>query len=90
MARAPAFGEAPVNQAEPVDPGRALIHDFRNLLAVIVNYCELIEQETDDATAVIADVKEIKVAAERAIAMTGRLPGAGHPAPGVAGTPDPA
>jgi hypothetical protein len=51
-----------------------LIHDFRNLLAVIVNYSELIEQELDDPEAVRADVREIKAAADRAIAMTEKLP----------------
>jgi signal transduction histidine kinase len=57
-----------------MDPGRVLIHDFRNLLAVIVNYSELIEQELDDPEAVKADIREIKTAADRAIAMTEQLP----------------
>ena len=57
-----------------MDPGRVLIHDFRNLLAVIVNYSELIGQELDDPEAIRADVQEIKVAAERAIAMLDMLP----------------
>jgi signal transduction histidine kinase len=52
---------------------RVLIHDFRNLLAVIVNYCELIAEETTDPEAVRADIKEIRVAAERAIALTDQL-----------------
>ena len=56
------------------DPGRALIHEFRNLLAVIVNYSELIAEETDDAEAVKADIQEVRQAAERAIALTDRLP----------------
>jgi signal transduction histidine kinase len=59
---------------EHMDPGRVLIHDFRNLLAVIVNYSELIEQELDDPEAVRADVREIRAAAERAVAMTEKLP----------------
>lgn len=67
---------------EPVDPGRQLIHDFRNLLAVIVNYSELIAEETDDPEAVKADIREVRSAAERAIAMTDRLPRPGRPAPG--------
>jgi two-component system, cell cycle sensor histidine kinase and response regulator CckA len=58
----------------PEDPGRALIHEFRNLLAVIINYSELIDQELDDPEAIRADVREIKTAAERAIAMTDKLP----------------
>lgn len=57
-----------------MDPGRVLIHDFRNLLAVIVNYCELIAGETDDPEAIKADIQEIKNAAEKAIAMTEKLP----------------
>jgi signal transduction histidine kinase len=52
---------------------RVLIHDFRNLLAVIVNYCELIAEETTDPEAVRTDIKEIRVAAERAIALTDKL-----------------
>lgn len=59
---------------DPMDPGRVLIHDFRNLLAVIVNYSELIGQELDDPDAIRADLAEIKIAAERAIAMTDKLP----------------
>jgi hypothetical protein len=70
-----------VSQHEAIDPGRQLIHDFRNLLAVIVNYSELIADETDDPAAIKADIKEIRSAAERAIAMTDRLPRPGTPAP---------
>jgi signal transduction histidine kinase len=60
------------------DPGRALIHEFRNLLAVIVNYSELIAQEANDPEAVKADINEVRVAAERAIALTDRLPRPEH------------
>jgi len=56
------------------DLDRALIHDFRNLLAVIVNYSELIAEETADPEAVKADIAEVRAAAERAIALTERLP----------------
>ncbi|TAN31868.1 hypothetical protein EPN29_11730 [bacterium] len=56
------------------DEGRVLIHDLRNLLAVIVNYSELIAEETDDPDAVRADIFEIKTAAERAIALTDNFP----------------
>jgi hypothetical protein len=55
------------------EPNRVLIHDFRNLLAVIVNYCELIAEETGDPDAVRTDIQEIRVAAERAIALTEKL-----------------
>jgi two-component system, cell cycle sensor histidine kinase and response regulator CckA len=57
-----------------MDPGRVLIHDFRNLLAVIVNYAELIGQELDDPDAIRADVLEIRNAAERALTMVEKLP----------------
>jgi two-component system cell cycle sensor histidine kinase/response regulator CckA len=60
---------------------RTMIHDFRNLLAVIVNYSELIAEETDDPAAVRADIQEIRLAAERAIAMTDKLPRGGHRTP---------
>jgi two-component system cell cycle sensor histidine kinase/response regulator CckA len=56
------------------DPTRVLIHDFRNLLAVIVNYSELIGEELDDPEAIRADIQEVKAAAERAIALTEKLP----------------
>jgi len=57
----------------PEDPGRALIHEFRNLLAVIVNYSELIAEETADPEAVKNDIQEVRAAAERAIALTDKL-----------------
>ena len=53
---------------------RMLVHDLRNLLAVILNYSELIGDESSDPEAVKADVLEIRQAAERAIALTERLP----------------
>ncbi len=69
-----ATGEAAVGQgAEAPDPTRVLIHDFRNLLAVIVNYCELIAAETTDPEAIKADIEEIRTAAERAIELTDQL-----------------
>ena len=68
-----ATGETPVSPGEVEDEGRVLIHDFRNLLAVIVNYSELIAEETTDPEAVRADILEIRAAAERAIAMTDKL-----------------
>ena len=76
-----AAGEAAVNRdGEPIDPARVLIHDFRNLLAVIVNYSELIGEELDEPEAIRADIEEIKAAAEKAIAMTEKLPRPGIPA----------
>jgi hypothetical protein len=63
-----------LSASEHLDEGnRVLIHDFRNLLAVIVNYCELVAEETGDPEAVLADIQEIRLAAERAIALTDKL-----------------
>ena len=56
------------------DPVRALIHEFRNLLAVIVNYSDLIADEANDPDAVKADIQEVRAAAERAIALTEKFP----------------
>ncbi|HEV2475427.1 MAG TPA: hypothetical protein VGX22_02725, partial [Candidatus Dormibacteraeota bacterium] len=64
-----------------MDPGRVIIHDFRNLLAVIVNYSELIGQELDDPDAIRADVQEIRNAAERALTMLDKLPRPGKVSP---------
>jgi signal transduction histidine kinase len=75
-----AAGEAAVNANATEDPNRVLIHDLRNLLAVIVNYSELIAEETNDPEAVKADIQEVRSAAERAIALTEKLPRAGQTA----------
>jgi hypothetical protein len=53
---------------------RELVHELRNLLAVIVNYCELIADETGDPEAVKADLHEIRTAADRALELTDRIP----------------
>jgi len=58
----------------PEDPARALIHEFRNLLAVIINYSELIADEANDPEAIKADIQEVRSAAERAIMLTDKLP----------------
>ncbi len=70
-----ATGEAALSSGgeHSEDANRVLIHDFRNLLAVIVNYCELIAEETGDPEAVRTDINEIRVAAERAIVLTDKL-----------------
>jgi hypothetical protein len=60
-------------ESERPDPNRVLVHDFRNLLAVIVNYCELIAAETEDPEAIKADIVEIRTAAERALELTEKL-----------------
>jgi len=71
-----ATDKAPVNAAgeKSVEDIRVLIHDIRNLLAVIVNYSELIAEETGDPAAVLADIEEVRTAAERAIVLTEKLP----------------
>ncbi len=78
-----ATGETALNagSGDSDEGNRVLIHDFRNLLAVIVNYCELIAEETTDPEAVSTDIKEIRVAAERAIALTEKLRRPPPPAP---------
>jgi len=48
---------------------------------VIVNYCELIAEETGDPEAVKTDIQEIRTAAERAIALTDKLRRPPVPAP---------
>jgi signal transduction histidine kinase len=69
-----AAGEAAVSEeTEKPDPDRVLVHDFRNLLAVIVNYSELIAAETTDPEAIKADIAEIRIAAERALELTEKL-----------------
>jgi len=75
-----AAGETAVNQdGEHLDDRRVLIHDFRNLLAVIVNYSELIGEELNDPEAIRADIAEVKAAAERAIVLTEKLSRTGRP-----------
>jgi signal transduction histidine kinase len=70
-------GEAALNvtgEPERLLASRELVHEFRNLLAVIVNYCELIGEETSDPAAIKSDLAEIRTAAERALALTDKIP----------------
>jgi signal transduction histidine kinase len=80
-----AAGEEALSAPEELsdEAWRVLIHDFRNLLAVIINYSELIAEETDDPEAVKTDIGEVRSAAERAIALTEKLrrPVASEPSP---------
>ena len=72
-----ATGEAALSPTGEPDgrlASRELVHEFRNLLAVIVNYCELISEETSDPEAVKNDLNEIRTAAERALALTDKIP----------------
>src|SRR6185312_4517133 len=77
-----ATGETSLGQHDDhPDESRVLIHDLRNLLAVIVNYRELIAAEPDDPEAVKADIAEIRMAADRAIALSEKLPRRGGAGP---------
>ena len=82
-------GETAVNatgEPERALAPRELVHEFRNLLAVIVNYCELIAEETSDPEAIKNDLNEIRTAAERALALTEKIPvPPKHPPPGETG-----
>lgn len=69
-----ATGEATVSADDGQLASRELVHEFRNLLAVIVNYCELIADETNDPNAIKADLHEIRTAAERALVLTDKIP----------------
>jgi pilus assembly protein CpaF len=48
---------------------RELLHEFRNLLKVIVNHCQPIADGTNDPAALKADLIEIRTAADRALAL---------------------
>jgi hypothetical protein len=81
-----ATGEATLSaDGGPITP-RELVHEFRNLLAVIINYCELIADETGDPEAIKADLAEIRTAAERALALTDKIAVPPRPAAADAGT----
>ncbi len=69
-----ATDETTVNFDDGRQAGRELVHELRNLLAVVVNYCELIADETGDPEAIKADLHEIRTAAERALELTDRIP----------------
>ena len=69
-----ATGEAPLSADGKAMASRELVHELRNLLAVVVNYCELIADETGDPEAIKSDLKEIRTAAERALDLTDRIP----------------
>ncbi len=50
-----------------------IAHDFNNLLAVILNYATFVAEEVSSNDALRADVEEIRIAAERAMALTRQL-----------------
>jgi two-component system, cell cycle sensor histidine kinase and response regulator CckA len=48
-------------------------HDFNNLLTVIDGYCELIQAQMSDEDSFFQDVKQIRLASDRAAALTRQL-----------------
>jgi PAS domain S-box-containing protein len=50
-----------------------IAHDFNNLLTAILGYCELIGQHRGDTDRILADVGEVRKAAERAAGLTRQL-----------------
>lgn len=48
-------------------------HDFNNILAVILGYADLMEQELDPGDAIRPLVEEVRAAAERAVGLTKQL-----------------
>jgi PAS domain S-box-containing protein len=48
-------------------------HDFNNLLAVILNYADYLKEDVADQPDVLEGLEEIRRAAERGAALTGRL-----------------
>jgi signal transduction histidine kinase len=80
-------GEKALNVTGEPEQGlasRELVHEFRNLLAVIINYCELIAEETSDPEAIKNDLNEIRTAAERALGLTDKIPVPPRHPPGAA------
>jgi hypothetical protein len=69
-----ATGETALSMDGGPQASRELVHELRNLLAVVVNYCELIADETADPEAIKADLQEIRTAAERALVLTEKIP----------------
>jgi len=68
--------ESPAARQRLVGLGRlagGIAHDFNNLLEVILSYSSLVADELEDRPGVREDVREIERAAQRAVALTGRL-----------------
>jgi two-component system, cell cycle sensor histidine kinase and response regulator CckA len=69
--------EAQLRQAQKMEAvGRlagGIAHDFNNLLTVISGYTHLLLNTLDERTTARAGVEEIKLAADRASALTGQL-----------------
>jgi signal transduction histidine kinase len=50
-----------------------IAHDFNNLLTIIIGYSDLIMLEKDNEESVAANIKDIKVSAQKAAALTQQL-----------------
>jgi PAS domain S-box-containing protein len=50
-----------------------IAHDFNNLLGVILNYAQFVAEQADSNDAVLADVGQIRAAAEQAARLTSQL-----------------
>jgi PAS domain S-box-containing protein len=50
-----------------------IAHDFNNILGVIINYAEFVADELEPGSQALADVEEIRRAADRAAALTRQL-----------------
>ena len=48
-------------------------HDFNNLLTVIQGYCDLMEEELSPADPLLEELGQIRLASQRAAALTGQL-----------------
>jgi CheY-like chemotaxis protein len=65
---------AETNDQELVPAGiLGFVHDFSNLLNIVLNYCALLSSSVTDPVA-MADIEQIRVAAQRATVLTRRLP----------------
>lgn len=69
--------EAELHQTQRLETvGRlagGIAHDFNNLMAVILNYAALLEQDLAGASELVEEAAEIRKAAEHAAALTQRL-----------------
>ncbi len=69
--------EARLRQSERLETvgllAGGIAHDFNNLLAVILNYADFVRKDLEDGSRLVADMDEIRGAAERAAALTRQL-----------------
>jgi signal transduction histidine kinase len=60
--------------SEPIQSFDRWLHDVRNQLSIILGFSEILLQELDSQDSKRADLQEIHVAAERAMAALTRAP----------------